>query len=183
MSNGKCVLAFVIGAGIGSAVTWKLLKTKYELIAQEEIDSVKEHFRNRSKPQTEVEADTDVEETDEEDEDSDYAERARPYSYAGDVERVKNAPYVIHPDLFGTREDYDTRSLKCFADRVVTDTDNEIVDDVDNLIGDESLDHFGEFEFDSVFVRNEKLKCDYEILLDSREYSDVMKEMTHQVED
>ena len=153
------------------------------LIKQNQLKKVQFILGQNLQLQTEVEADTDVEETDEEDEDSDYAERARPYSYAGDVERVKNAPYVIHPDLFGTREDYDTRSLKCFADRVVTDTDNEIVDDVDNLIGDESLDHFGEFEFDSVFVRNEKLKCDYEILLDSREYSDVMKEMTHQVED
>jgi hypothetical protein len=180
MSNGKCVLAFVIGAGIGSAVTWKLLKTKYEQIAQEEIDSVKEHFRNRARPQTEVKETTDVEE---EVEETDYAERTREYSYAGDVERSEKAPYVIHPDIFGTREDYECRSLKCFRDRVVTDTDNEIIDDVDNLIGDESLDHFGEFEMDSVFVRNERLKCDYEILLDPREYSDVMKEMSHQVED
>ena len=38
------VLIFAVGAAIGSAVTWKLLKTKYERIAQEEIDSVKEVF-------------------------------------------------------------------------------------------------------------------------------------------
>lgn len=176
MSNGKCVLAFVIGAGIGSAVTWKLLKTKYEQIAQEEIDSVKEHFRNRSKTETVAVEDTDVEK---EAEEADYVERTRGYSYAGS----KTAPYVIHPDIFGTREDYETCSLKCFADRVVTDTDNELVDDVDNLIGDESLDHFGEFEMDSVFVRNERLKRDYEILLDPRKYSDVIKEKSHQAED
>ena len=34
------VLAFVAGAVIGSAITWKFVKTKYERIAQEEIDSV-----------------------------------------------------------------------------------------------------------------------------------------------
>ena len=41
-------LAFVAGAAAGSAITWKLLKTKYEKIAQEEIDSVKEVFSRRA---------------------------------------------------------------------------------------------------------------------------------------
>lgn len=180
MSNGKCVFAFVIGAVAGSVVTWKLLATKYEQLAQEEIDSVKEHFAKRNKePVNEV--DEDVNETDEVE--PEYIERTRDYINTEDGRRVRNTPYVIHPDIFGAKDDYDTRSLKCFADRVVTDTDDEIVDDVDNLIGDESLDHFGEFEMDSVFVRNEKLKCDYEILLDPRKYSDIIKEKSHQVED
>lgn len=38
------IVMFTIGAVIGSAVTWKLLKTKYERLAQEEIDSVKERY-------------------------------------------------------------------------------------------------------------------------------------------
>ena len=38
------VLLFTAGAAIGSAVTWMLVKTKYEKIAQEEIDSVKEEY-------------------------------------------------------------------------------------------------------------------------------------------
>ena len=40
-SKGLTFLAFIAGAGIGSVCTWQLLKRKYELIAQEEIDSVK----------------------------------------------------------------------------------------------------------------------------------------------
>ena len=40
----KNVLIFAAGAFIGSAVTWKLVKTKYEKIAQEEIDSVKDFY-------------------------------------------------------------------------------------------------------------------------------------------
>lgn len=35
-------LAFIIGTVTGSVVTWYLLKDKYEALAQEEIDSVKE---------------------------------------------------------------------------------------------------------------------------------------------
>ena len=37
-------LIFSTGVAIGSFVTWKMVKTKYERIAQEEIDSVKETF-------------------------------------------------------------------------------------------------------------------------------------------
>ena len=40
-------LAFIIGTVTGSIVTWYLLKDKYEALAQEEIDSVKEVFSRR----------------------------------------------------------------------------------------------------------------------------------------
>ena len=48
MSNKSLFsLAFIIGAATGSVVTWYLLKDKYEALAQEEIDSVKEVFLRR----------------------------------------------------------------------------------------------------------------------------------------
>ena len=37
-------ILFTAGAVIGSLVTWKVIKTKYEDIAQEEINSVKEEY-------------------------------------------------------------------------------------------------------------------------------------------
>ena len=40
-------IIFATGAAIGSVVTWKIVKTKYEQIAQEEIDSVKEVYSKR----------------------------------------------------------------------------------------------------------------------------------------
>ena len=46
-SKGLTFLAFIAGAGIGSVCTWQLLKRKYELIAQEEIDSVKVAYAER----------------------------------------------------------------------------------------------------------------------------------------
>ena len=51
--------------------------------------------------------------------------------------------------------------------------DGELVDAADAIIGEGSLERFGEYEEDSVFVRNDRLKCDYEILLEPRKfYSD-----------
>ena len=40
----KVIFSFLIGATVGSITTWKLLKTKYEQITQEEIDSVKDVY-------------------------------------------------------------------------------------------------------------------------------------------
>ena len=48
----------------------------------------------------------------------------------------------------------------------------DIVDDIEETVGIDSLTHFGEYEDDSVFVRNDERKCDYEILLDDRDYED-----------
>ena len=58
----------------------------------------------------------------------------------------------------------------------------ERIKDVDSVVGAESLTHFGEYEDDSVFVRNDRLKCDYEILMDTRTYSEILKERPHQRE-
>lgn len=48
MSNKSLFsLAFIIGTVTGSVATWYLLKDKYEALAQEEIDFVKEVFLRR----------------------------------------------------------------------------------------------------------------------------------------
>ena len=43
----SALLGFVIGAGISSVLTWKLLKTKYEQMADEEIDSIKKYYSEK----------------------------------------------------------------------------------------------------------------------------------------
>ena len=40
-------IIFIIGAGIGSLITWKIVEEKYKKIADEEIESVIERFKNR----------------------------------------------------------------------------------------------------------------------------------------
>ena len=49
MNKAFGIVIFAVGAVAGSAATWYFTKTKYEKIAQEEIDSVKEVFSNRNK--------------------------------------------------------------------------------------------------------------------------------------
>lgn len=181
------LVVFVAGAAIGSLVTWKLVKDKYERIANEEIASVKEVFSRRyAEKAKEAEEANDVSE-DEEDHEPDpaevnaYREMVKDLRYSSE-EQVENnteggstvfdGPYVITPDEFGEDPNYDTISLTLYADGILTDEDDEVITDVDDLVGEDSLTHFGEYEDDSVFVRDDRVKTDYEILRDLSNYSD-----------
>lgn len=166
---------FVAGAAIGSLVTWKLVKTKYEQIAQEEIDSVKKVFSKREEKSSEKDIDEDDSETESLE---DIIDESCYKTESTDKEEKKemhnsDRPYVITPEEFGD-SDYAIISLTYYTDGTVTNEKNKIVANVDELIGLDSLDHFGEYEDDSVFVRNDALQIDFEILKDWRDYSEVM---------
>ena len=87
-----------------------------------------------------------------------------------------DTPFIITPEEFGELDDYTTISLTYFADNVLADENDEKISDYDieSMIGSESLEHFGDYEDDSVFVRNDKLKCDYEILKDNMRWVDIV---------
>ena len=188
-SGLKYILIFSIGAAIGAAVTWKTLITKYEQIAQEEIESMKEYYSKSSdaKPDSDISEDSIPEE-----EAIDIGDNKKPdlasyadiikkeyYNYSDsnshvnteEVEDVKNPNIrIISPEEFGEEDGYRTLSFTYYADEVLTNEANEVVENVDDIVGSESLTHFGEYEDDSVFVRND------EILLDERKYTEVMDE-------
>lgn len=202
MNSVKNLFIFASGLTIGSLVTWKLIKTKYEQYAQEEIDSVKEVYAKRhndtnedDRPETESfdeNARAKADEAKEKPSIVEYASKLHGYGYTNyselssqkeeDDERMYE-PCVIPPEEFGACEDYDQLSLTYFSDGVLADENDEPIDNVDELVGLDSLNHFGEFEDDSVFVRNDRLKADIEILLDLRNYSDVVKTRPHSMEE
>lgn len=169
------IFIFTLGAAFGSVLTWKLVKDKYARIAQEEIDSVKEVFSRRNKQKEPVE-EKDEEPVPTSEDVSEYKSIINNcgYSVVERVETMHDKPYVIAPEFFGEDHDYETISLTYYADGVLTDENNCIIDpgEIESLIGEESLDHFGEYEDDSVFVRNEERKTDYEILAVSGNYDD-----------
>lgn len=183
------LLAFTIGAVTGSVVAWYYAKKKYEQIAQEEIDSVKEVFSRREKEQAEPTNDKTESNHSQCYEDpqlkalreaADTIIRQEGYVTSDDSDTpVSDAPYVIPPEELYEREDYETYTLFYYADGVLTDDNEEIIEDVESTIGFESLNHFGEYEDDSVFVRNDVRGCDYEILRDNRNYSDVIAKKQH----
>ena len=194
------IIVFVAGAGIGSLVTWKILEKKYEQIVREEIESAEEYYRNKAfedytvKDCAEMGVSVELSERDKEylEAESERCEEIRegvlmggaidvsiPQDYANlasrytseEVTEMVDKPYIIAPEEYGEIDEYECISLNYYTDGVVADDFDDIVDDVDEIIGRESLNHFGEYEDDAVFVRNDAKRCDYEILRDTRSFS------------
>lgn len=189
-NNVKYFASFLFGTAVGVAVSWKILNTKYEQIAQEEIDSVKEVFSKRNKETaeflndaaktlSEIKEEIDEEPSEKSEDIIDYSGMCRDFGYISENKEKKGGdymndyPYVISPDEFD-EIGYNTVSLTYYADGVLTDECNDPIEDVDEIIGEDSLNHFGEYEDDSVFVRNDALRTDYEILRDLRNYYDIV---------
>lgn len=192
--NCKVINAFVFAAGavIGSAVTWTVLKNKYEQRIQEEVADVREALAGLGNcdqsEETETEDDEEdtseqprqinwdeLEDLDEEDDDLDeYAELTNLYSNVkGGAEKVEaNKPYVISPYDYGEEDGYSQISLTYYADDILAYEDDEILTEVEEMVGKKSLTTFGDYEEDSVFVRNERLGIEFEILRDPRTYEE-----------
>lgn len=200
----KNFFTFVTGLVIGSVVTYVVVKDKFEKIAQEEIDSVKEVFGRR----VEKEADKKVEKiakkevekirkeyneydnltknytsysknkTEENIEDVEYEEVCENDEDGVELDEIERAsdydrPYIIEPQEFGALDGYSLITLYHYSDNVLADDCDELVEDLDDVVGEDYASHFGEYEDDCVYVRNDRLKADYEICRDLRKYSDV----------
>ena len=173
MNKVGYVLTFTLGAAAGSLLTWKLIEQKYKQIADDEIESVKEHYKNRDKM---LDIISDEEESDKDltsEELKEYEDQLKDFGYSVKIEEDTDVvqPYVISPEEFGDKPGFDTESWTYYADLVLTNEDDEIVGNPENFIGD-GLNHFGDFDDDSVYIRNENAKCDYEILKHIRPFSE-----------
>ena len=196
----KAIFAFLFGATAGAIATWLIAKDYYEKRERESIESVKEVFGKTFKPKEDENEDKTEPQTVEEDHpEVDINKYAKLLSqeeyvnYSNSEVPVEDKPkkidhskpYVIAPEQFQEYDDYTVISLTYFEDGVLTDENFEIMkgEDVENSVGSESLTHFGEYEDDSVYVRNERLKVDYEILKDQRTYAEVVKSKPYLMED
>ena len=181
------VLWFAAGAVIGVAVSRGYFKTKYERISQKKVESMRWAFSNMHQSEPE-QGDTESAEEPV----TIVADIISRNAYASndvvtepfgkEVEGV-HRPYVISPDEFSEYDDYETQSLDYYADGVLSDNMGNVVEDIDSMVGRDSLTHFGEYEDDAVHVRNDALKCDFEILRDLRNYSDVYQSGRHPDDD
>lgn len=196
------VVGFVLGAAAGSLVTWKLIEQKYMDMADDEIRSVKEMYLHRDTVKSVVDALTpekDREITDEgkqlveklndltasytsDDEKPDYTvysqakEKHNVFDDAmpSEPEEKHDEPYIIDPTEFGEFSEYEQRELTYYKDGVICENDTDMIDPYD-ILGDIDVEeHFGEYENDRVFVRDDRRQVDYEILRDERTFMEVL---------
>ena len=184
-SNIKIAIAFSLGVAAGVAASWRYMKTKYERLAQESIDDVKEKYRGSlvfTKEDVE-EFECDGDEYEIKPTKQIYEELVKGYTeQSSTVEIDDDDPYskrthisILTPEAFGDIDEYNTTTLYYYEDGILTDLEDNIIEDVEGTVGEDFADHFGEYEDDSVHVRNDDHKCDYEILKTGTEYGSRMK--------
>lgn len=191
----KNFIIFAAGAAIGSVITWNFVKAKYEQIANEEITSVKDTYAKKLEEIRDHEIEEELGEDDEDDfyeEDTDeeefsegdmenYYDAVREYEHNDYDNSTKNElevdkPYVISPEEFGEFDNYEQISLTYYDDGYLADDMDDLVEDVEDIIGWELLNHIGEYEEDAIHIRNDSLKTDYEILRVMDRYSDISRD-------
>lgn len=184
--------AFGLGAAAGAAAGWAAAKTRYQREKEEEIASARDAFRRmleekKNDVRTLAQNKPDLKE---------YAKTVTKTGYAQRFEKPENetakpeedmrnhgeTPYIITPEDFGGQYDYEPVSLTYYADGVLADEDDNEVDDIAEIVPVDFADHFGEYEDDSVYVRNDRLRHDYEILRDEHTYASLRPRKPHEVD-
>ena len=177
------LLIFAAGAGIGSAVTWKFVKTKYEQITKEEIDNVKEYYRKKNEDESEsvkfakngkaigegfVAGVEDVASYKSIIESEGYSDATDSGEEVADTDE----PYIIDADEFGDSYEYDTDSLVYYSDGILATETDEVIDDIEHIIGTKNLALFDDDNV--IFVRNDVTKHDYEVTRESRSFAELV---------
>ena len=173
--NKGLLLSFVCGAIAGAVCIHFIEKSRHE----EEIESVKETYRanagktvvhmpEEEEPSEKVEASEEKEPV-KKNIFTEYRDLTNQYKSA----RPKKDIYPITPDEFGD-EDYDQVTYYYYNDGIVANEDGERIIDLEEKIGD-GLDHIGEYEADSAYMRNDNLETDYEILSIDEKYTDYLE--------
>ena len=192
------VFIFLAGAAIGSLATWKIVENKYKKIADEEINSVSEYYKEKFKKVADEEIDSvakyyrdkdknvqnkevddyekvldDLCYSNRETED-DIKEEDKDYVVPEPTSKNYVEPYTISPDEYGENDKpWTMKSLMYYSDGTLADDYDNIIEDPQGVIGD-GLEHIGEYIDECVYVRNENEKCDYEILISEKTYNEML---------
>lgn len=173
--KGAGLIGFLVGAVVGSAVTYLYFRSKNEVVEYEPEEATNEIPTEKVDiPKTGFE------------ESKEYSEFASPYrstyseKYNQTVELQKdqmeasksNKPQVIEPGLFGDDPEYSKFTLKYYKDGVLLDSSNNPIENVEGTVGEDFADHFGEYEEDSVYIRNDAIKSYFEILYVDYDFMD-----------
>lgn len=187
----KGLFIFAAGLAIGAVAGACVIKNKVLADAKEEIEEVREYYRSKAAETTdevveevkevveEVKEVKEVKEVAQEiKNDSDkrtyvnYNKLASTYKPQEEPTRFDD-PFIIDPSEFGEDPEYDTMTLTYFADGVLVDDVDEVIEEPDIVVGLENLKVFEEFGASSIYVRNDIYKTDYEVIRDDWNYSDI----------
>lgn len=185
----KGLLIFAAGLAVGAVAGAVLVKNKVLADAKAEIDEVREYYReSRGQKEEHVEEVKEVEEVAKKEYElkdiqvkdepktglTNYSQITKMYMSKDEFQTpMYDDPFVIDPSEFGENPEYDTETLTYFADGVLVDDVDDVIEEPDIVVGLENLKIFEEFGATTVYVRNDIYKTDYEIIRDDWNYSDL----------
>ena len=184
----KGLFIFAAGLAIGAVAGACVIKNKVLADAKEEIEEVREYYRSKAVEATNevveevkevVEEVKEVKEVVQEIKNGsdkrtyvNYNKLASTYKPQEEPTRFDD-PFIIDPSEFGEDPEYDTMTLTYFADGVLVDDVDEVIEEPDIVVGLENLKVFEEFGASSIYVRNDIYKTDYEVIRDDWNHSDL----------
>ena len=197
--DGKSVIIFAAGAALGGLATWVVTKSHYEKVCQQEIERRWKKISGNSSHTVKVTVEEDpvAEEMHDRNEDlvrktATYMNMARDYTScygkkddifeAEAVEReypTENRfrpPYEIEAEEAGYGESLNTVTYYTKDEVLADDITSEALSIADT-IGVEGLKLRLESNEEAIYIRNEKIGLDYEVLIKDGSYEEEMREI------
>ena len=184
----KGLLIFAAGLAVGAVAGAVLVKNKVLADAKAEVEEVRAYYRESRGVVEEVEEKEEVKEVEKKEYElkdiqvkdepktglTNYNQITKMYMSKDEFQTpMYDDPFVIDPSEFGENPEYDTETLTYFADGVLVDDVDDVIEEPDIVVGLENLKIFEEFGATTVYVRNDIYKTDYEIIRDDWNYSDL----------
>ena len=184
----KGLLIFAAGLAVGAVAGAVLVKNKVLADAKAEVEEVRKYYRESRGVVEEVEEKEEVKEVEKKEYElkdiqvkdepktglTNYSQITKMYISKDEFQSpMYDDPFVIDPSEFGENPEYDTETLTYFADGVLVDDVDDVIEEPDIVVGLENLKVFEEFGATTVYVRNDIYKTDYEIIRDDWNYSDL----------
>lgn len=165
------ITSFIFGAGLGVLCTYRYMNDKCEEKIREEIDAYKRDREAKDLAKASMNK-PDI---------SEIVDAVRKYDSASNYSKEEVADILeededesdikfIDPNRYGDDPDYDQYSYTYYSDGVLTDENDDVIEDTSRF-GDFEKE-FGTFEEDSVYIQNDTYKCYYEILRDYRPFNE-----------
>lgn len=172
------VIGAVVGAAIGAAATYKWSEHKFEVILDEEMKAYRDYWHKKQQvidEKKEEDAEPEEQEIEGKVDENDipesvieasarmrknanqktaYNKIAKQYNMACASDKVD--PVVITEDEYNNNETL--QEVQLFYDSVnchVWDEHGEAVEEIDDTLGYENLDHMDEKKLDTIYIRND----------------------------
>lgn len=195
MIDYKPIVSFVIGGGIGSFITYFIIKNKCDKEKQDEINEIRNLYLvdklkkvslvdneeitsdlDKAKHILNTNSESEVKKilhhyNEEDDSDfNEYIDKVSNYN-PNDIRPIPEEIKQITEDEFGEEFDYDTITLYYYSDGILADSNDNIIDNANTIL----LPNFEKrFENDVLFIRNHRLQSDFEILkMSNKTYSEI----------